>query len=324
MAAEKVVMPNNTIYPIADIKKVKDRVDALKHRSDDVKCRLAQTLKKIWNTERTLCSVPATTDFTNLRLCFPQFIEVIDFYENTIISLAKLNLPFEIPPVLLQGDPGLGKTFFASELAKLIKLPLYEISLATTTSSFALSGGNIQWSEGSTGFICETLAKSSSANPIILIDEIDKAFLDATYNPLNVFYSLLEPHSAKRFRDEALEIELDASKIIWIATGNYIDNIPSPIKSRMRIFNISQPSTNSMRPVVESIYQHLIKNKVYGKLLDDYLEESVIDGLITLSPRLVRMAIEEATFNAIRNDRSNILLTDLPVITKEKNRVGFI
>lgn len=324
MAAGRIAMSNNPTYSIADINKVKERVEELKHRSDDVKSRLAHTLKKLWNTERTICSIPADIDFTSLHLRFPQFNEVIDFYENTIISLAKLNLPFEVPPVLLQGDPGLGKTFFASELAKLIKLPFYEISLASTTSSFALSGSNIQWAEGTTGFISETLAKSDFANPIILVDEIDKAPIGAAYNPLNVFYGLLEPHSAKRFRDEALEIELDASKIVWIATGNYIDSIPTPIKSRMRIFTIFQPDKNCMRPVVESIYQYLVKNKVYGKLLDSELEESVIFNLLSLSPRSVRLALEEATFKAIRNDRSNILLKDLPQITKEKNRVGFI
>lgn len=324
MVAERIAVSNNPTYQIADIIKVKDRVEELKNRSDDIKSRLAHTLKKLWKTERSLKIVPADLDFTHLRLCFPQFNEVIDYYENTVISLAKLNLPFEISPVLLQGDPGLGKTYFTSELAKLINLPFHEISLASTTSSFGLSGGNIQWSEGSPGFISETLAKSEFANPMILVDEIDKVSIGATYNPLNVFYGLLEPHSAERFRDEALEIELDASKIIWVATGNYIDNIPSPIKSRMRIFSICQPSRNNMRPVVESIYKHLVMNKVYGKLLDNELEESVISQLLSLSPRSVRLAIEEATFKAIRNDRSKILLKDLPEIIKEKNRVGFI
>ena len=324
MAAERIAMSINPVFPIADLNKVKERVSELKHRSDDVKSRLAHTLKKLWNTERTLHIVPADIDFTSLHLRFPQFSEVIDFYENTVISLAKLNLPFEITPILLQGDPGLGKTFFASELAKLIKLPFYEISLASTTSSFALSGGNIQWSEGTTGFISETLAKSDFANPLILVDEIDKALLNATYNPLNVFYGLLEPHSSKRFRDEALEIELDASRVIWIAAGNYMDNIPSPIKSRMRTFHITQPDKASMKPVVESIYEHVINNKAFGKLLDNQLDETVIDTLQILSPRSVRLAIEEAAFKAIRNERSNINLTDLPKINKEKYRVGFI
>ena len=79
-----------------------------------------------------------------------------------------------------------------------------------------------------------------------------------------------------------------------------------------------------MKPVVESIYQHVINNKAFGKLLDNQLDETVIDTLLILSPRSVRLAIEEAAFKAIRNERSNINLTDLPKINKEKYRVGFI
>lgn len=317
-------MSKDQIYSIANFDNVKKRVDDLKQRSDDVKSRLALTLKKLWNCERLLRSVPANIDFRSLNQRFPQFEEVTDFYENTIISLARLNLPFEISPVLLQGDPGLGKTFYASELAKLINLPFFEISLATATSSFALSGGSVQWAEGTTGFISETLAESPVANPLILIDEIDKASLGAKFNPLNVFYGLLEPHSAKRFRDEALEVELDASKIIWIATGNYIHNIPAPIQSRMRVFNIKQPDPDSMLPVIESIYSHVINNKAYGQLLDTQLDDAVINELLNQSPRAVRLALEEGAFKAIRNQRSTIISSDLPVMKKEKNRVGFI
>lgn len=317
-------MSKDQIYSIANFDNVKKRVDDLKQRSDDVKSRLALTLKKLWNCERLLRSVPANIDFRSLNQRFPQFEEVTDFYENTIISLARLNLPFEIPPVLLQGDPGLGKTFYASELAKLINLPFFEISLATATSSFALSGGSVQWAEGTTGFISETLAESPVANPLILIDEIDKASLGVKFNPLNVFYGLLEPHSARRFRDEALEVELDASKIIWIATGNYIHNIPAPIQSRMRVFNITQPDPDSMLPVIESIYSHVINNKAYGQLLDPQLDDAVINQLLNQSPRAVRLALEEGAFKAIRNQRSTIISSDLPVMKKEKNRVGFI
>ena len=64
----------------------------------------------------------------------------------------------------------------------------------------------MQWGQGTTGFIANTLASSESANPLILIDEIDKALVNATYNPLNAFNSLLESHSAKRFKDEVCGI----------------------------------------------------------------------------------------------------------------------
>jgi len=317
-------MSNDLIYPIANSKDVKKRVDDLAHRSQDIKSRLASTLKSLWNVERVLKTVPADTNFDNLRRSFPQFEEVIDFYENSLITLARLNLPFEVPPVLLQGEPGLGKTYFASELAKLINLPFFEVSLATSTSSFNLSGGSIQWTDGEPGFISKALAHSKVANPIVLIDEIDKSSQDSKYNPMNVFYGLLETHSAKRFRDEALEFDLDASKVIWIATGNYMNNIPAPIRSRMRVFTILQPDITHMQPVIKSIYNHLVNNKAYGKLLDESLGEDVIESLAIQSPRTIKIALEESAFKAIRNQRSAIHTTDLPIFEKEKNRVGFI
>ena len=306
-------MCSDSTYLVADFNSIQKRVDELKHRSDDVKSRLALPLKSLWNPERKLRAVSESVDFRGLRQSFPQFEEVIEYYENSILSLARMNLSFEVPPILLQGDPGLGKTYFASEFAKCINLPFFEISLATTSSSFGLSGGNIQWAEGSTGFIANTLAKS------------DKVSREARYNPLNVFYSLLETHSAKRFRDEALEVELDASKIVWIATGNYIQLIPEPIQSRMRIFNIKQPSLDHMPSVIKSIYNHLVQNKVYGKLLDHFLNENVIDYLVFESPRTIKLAIEESAFKAIRHQRSTIYPSDLPVFKKEgKYHVGFI
>lgn len=317
-------MCKNFKHPIADANSVKKRVDQLTHRSSDIKSKLSFVLKKLWNPERHLNVVSSNIDFNHLRLNFPQFEEVIDFYQSTIIGLSKMEVPFEITPVLLQGEPGLGKTYFASELAKLIGLPFYEISLATATASFALSGGSIQWAEGSPGFICHTLAESEVANPIILIDEIDKASSESNFNPLKVFYGLLESHSAKRFRDEALEIELDASKIVWIATANYLHNIPEPIQSRMRIFQITQPEPLQMATVVKNIYTHLVESKPYGKLLNSSLDEPVIHNLATKSPRQIKLSLESAAFQAIRFERTAISVYDLPQVKKESYHVGFI
>lgn len=317
-------MKSFTPYLIADTNNVRKRVEALKHRSDDVKSRVANTLKLLWNPERVLQSVPRNTDLAILRQNFPHFVEVIDYYENSIITLNKLGLPFEISPILLQGDPGLGKTYFVSELAKCMSLSFYEISLATISSSFCLSGGNLQWAEGTTGFIANSLANSEMANPIILIDEIDKASHDARYNPINVFYSLLEPHSAKRFKDEALEFEIDASKIVWIATGNCINHIPLPIQSRLKIFEITQPRPEQMPLVINSIYGHIKRSSTYGKLLHESLDDSVLEALAGQSPRAIRQAIEEGAFKAIKNQRNTIHIDDLPNVRRERHRVGFI
>ena len=92
-------------YLIADANSIKKRVEELKHRSDDVKSRVALTLKNLWNPERTMSAVSENVELTLLRQSFPHFNEVIDFYENTIITLARLKLPFEAPQFYYRVTP---------------------------------------------------------------------------------------------------------------------------------------------------------------------------------------------------------------------------
>ena len=311
-------------FHIAQHGQVIKRVHELSKRSDDVKCRVASALKKLWVSERELAVVTNLEVFNDLKLRFPNFIVAIELYESNAIGLAKMGLPFEAPPLLLSGEPGLGKTLFASELARLVGLPFFEISMATMTASFALSGGSLQWGEGTVGFIANSLADSKFGNPFFLLDEIDKHGYDSRYNPMNPFYSLLEAHSARRFRDEALEIDLDASRVIWIATANYLGNVPQPILSRMRVIDIKRPDSKQMKNVVTSIYNSFRNSKAYGQLLDPDIHLDAMDLLITKSPREAKLAIDEGCLKAICSGRSILLPQDFPASKKENYRVGFI
>jgi ATP-dependent Lon protease len=317
-------MNNNENFCIAQREHVASRVRELSKRSDDLKCRVAHTLKKLWVPERPLSEIKNLNLFTDLKSRFPNFSEVIDILEANAIGLLKLDLPFESSPILMLGDPGLGKTYFASEFSRLSDLPYFEINMATTTASFGLSGGNLQWSDGSVGFVANSLASSPVGNPIFLIDEIDKAFGSSRYSPLAPFYSLLERHSAAKFKDEALEIELDASRVIWMATANYVDFIPDPILSRMRVVNIPKPNEEQMGVILNSIYATFRSSKSYGKLFDEVLKDDVIALLVNMVPREARLAIEEAGLKAICDQRFSLDSKDFVIKKKEKYNVGFI
>lgn len=312
-------------FTLTDHEQVVNRVKQLHHRSDEIKSKVGFVLKQLWNPERELGAIQNIGIFDELIKRFPNFREAIEYFEGNAIALNQLDMPFEANPVLLIGDPGIGKTLFVSELAKLMGLPFFEISMNTMSASFALTGGNLQWGDATVGFIAKSLSESLKGNPIIMIDEIDKNNGGSTYNPINSLYGLLEPHSAKRFKDEALEVEIDASKIIWVLTGNYAENIPEPILSRMRVININQPTDSDMPDVIKSIYTKIRNDKAYGQVIDTSIDEEIINTLKDLSPRAIRMTLEAAVLRAIIDRRSTINSSDLKFTKKEKHHaIGFI
>lgn len=306
--------------------KLLDFVQSLDKRSSDIKGRLGPTLKALWRSKskRSNQVINKEIDFEKLRISFPQFKEVINYIQLQANVSRKYDRPFKLSPILLLGEAGLGKTLFASQCASLLELPYFELSLTTVTANFALSGTSLQWGEGSPGFIIKSLAESKKANPIILLDEIDKAGGDSRYSVISVFFSLLEYHTASRFKDEAIPLELDASNVIWIATANDASKINQPILSRMKVFNIKQPSAEEMPGVIDSIYTTLLKRHALETYLNPSLDKDLMQKFFEQTPREVTIALDEAMMKAFLDGRDNIIETDIIKPKQEVHRVGFL
>ena len=311
-------------FQLADHAAVVARVSDLKNRSDDIKARIGPTLKKLWNSERSLHHIPDLSVFQTLRTRFPNFLEVLDIWEASAIASSKTGNPFQSSPILLAGDPGLGKTYFVGEAAKALRIPYFEMSMATASAGFILAGNSSQWADNEVGFVAKSLARSSVANPFFLIYELDKANGRRDNDPLGPLFPLLEHHSAMKFKDESLDIEIDASRIIWLATANDLDDIPAPIKDRMRICQIQMPSPHQMPQVIKSVYHNIRAHQPYGSLLDEEIPEEVIEALSGLTPRKVRQSIEEGAMQVIRADRTGLLLDDIKVKQEGRRRYGFL
>src|SRR5206468_9581908 len=160
----------------------------------------------------------------------------------------------EITPMLLLGPPGIGKTHFARQLAELLGTGMSLVPMSSMTAGWLLSGASSQWKGAKPGKVFEALVEGQYANPVIVVDEIDKASADAQYDPLGALYGLLEHDTAESFIDEFAEVAIDASQVIWIMTANDDRCIPEPILNRMNVFQIDAPSHDQARTIARNLY----------------------------------------------------------------------
>ena len=162
------------------------------------------------------------------------------------------------------------------------------------------------------------------ANPVIVVDEIDKACADAQYDPLGALYGLLEHDTAEAFMDEFAEVPIDASQVIWIMTANDERCIPEPILNRMNVYEIDAPSLEQARAIARNLYGGIRGEHAWGRRFEDEPADDVLDLLAELAPREMRRALMTGFGNARLAQRGTIEPEDLPKLGGAKTKMGFV
>lgn len=279
--------------------------------------------KMIFRGGERFVSKPASVpDASELKAQAPNFSVVIDEVLREIALVCDTDDPLELTPILLVGDPGVGKTRFARGLAALLNTASVTISLSQTTAGWVVGGAASTWQGAKPGKVFETLLHGESSNPVMTIDEIDKAS-GSQYDPLGAFYSLLERDTATEFVDEYVDLPVDASRIVWIATANDARSVPEPILSRMRVFDVRAPSRDEARTIAGAMYrQHRAAHR-WGDSFDPDLSESVLDALEGVSPRELGQLLRSAFGSAKLAGRDNLTVEDFGLRRRERQRIGF-
>ena len=259
------------------------------------------------------------------ELCeeLPNFTEVLADIRKHLALCIGSNDSIELPPMLLLGEPGIGKTHFARKVAELLGTGFGFVPMSSLTAGWVLSGASSQWKNAKPGKVFDTFLNGDYANPVIVVDELDKAGSDGQYDPLGALYELLEIKTATRFVDEFVELPIDASGAVWLATANEPSRIPEPLLDRLSVYEIDAPDAAGAARIAANIYREIRGAHDWGKQFPEAPAEGALEKLASLPPREMRRALQSAFGNAKLAGRSELSPDDIQDGRSKKPRIGF-
>jgi ATP-dependent Lon protease len=215
-------------------------------------------LKGVINVPLPLVQVPPLHQVRSTLLFeFPYVMEVIDFALADLVGRSTVRLR----PLLLVGDPGGGKSRFARRLGEVLGLSVWRED-ASRADGATFGGTDRRWYSAEPCHPFLAVAQGKIANPLVLIDECEKAATRSDYGRLwDCLLGFLEPETSARYPDPALQTNLDLSHISFVATANSLDPLPGPIRDRFRVVKFPKPSADDLDALLPAVIADLARDR---------------------------------------------------------------
>ena len=242
---------------------------------------------------------------------------LLDIKERIIEYLAvkTRSVSGKAPIICLVGPPGVGKTSLAKSIAQAMNRKFTKISVGGVNDPAEIIGHRRTYMGANPGRIINALKKCGSSNPVFLIDEVDKMTKDIKGDPASSLLEVLDPEQNSTFYDNYVEEPYDLSKVMFILTANYIDQIPEELKDRLEIIKLASYTEYEKLFIAK---EHLIKlalleykldvssikfsDDIILTIIEKYTKESGVRELERVINKVIRKYVKEM----IENKKENI------------------
>lgn len=231
-----------------------------------------------------------------------------DIKERIIEYLAvkQKSISNKAPIICLVGPPGVGKTSFAKSIADAMNRKFVKISVGGVNDPAEIIGHRRTYMGANPGRIINALKKCGSNNPVFLIDEVDKMTKDIKGDPASSLLEVLDPEQNHIFYDNYVEEAYDLSKIMFVLTANYVDQIPEELKDRLEIIKLSSYTEYEKLFIAK---KHLIKlaledynlddtnikfsDEIILKMINNYTKEAGVRELDRIINKVIRKYVKD-------------------------------
>ena len=257
------------------------------------------------------------------------------------IAVLKLRNDMKSPILCLNGPPGVGKTSLGKSIAEALGREYVRISLGGLRDESEIRGHRKTYIGAMPGRIIQSLKKAKTANPVFVLDEIDKLSVGNQGDPSSAMLEVLDPEQNTSFYDNFIESGFDLSKVMFIATSNNIANVQPALRDRMEIVQVSGYTIEEKYQIAKKhlipkqIKEHGLKRNITKinkfsliKIIEGYTRESGVRGLEKQIAKIIRniaksLAMEENFSSNISSKEVNkILGVSISKDTYENNDIA--
>lgn len=235
------------------------------------------------------------------------------------LAVKQMTGTLNAPIICLVGPPGVGKTSLAKSIARALDRKFVKMSLGGVKDEAEIRGHRRTYLGALPGRVIQGMDRAGVINPVFLIDEIDKMGADYKGDPSDALLEVLDPEQNSVFSDHYLEEPYDLSKVMFIATANYLENIPAPLRDRLEIIELpsyteidkvqiakdhlvpKQIKANGLKPS-----QFHLKDKEILYLIRHYTREAGVRQLERVIASLCRKTVLEI----LRDGKKSMTMTE--------------